>query len=426
MFYPQCVASVPSVPPADIKHMLRQEEELRRQLENLQWQQHELVRQIQWLQQKRFFMENQAQLYENQFELNSHCFNVPSAQVYERRKSASTSHSSLNSAKRSSQTMKPATNQTTMASSPVNSQTNHATTASPPVKRSSTTWEANHVSVPSPDNQTMTPSAPNQAVNRSSSTWESPAAQLVGTLPAPGINYGGGCSLSANHNSFQAPSQFTFTISASLQPCPTPQPPQLSDEMNEYMNPTDAHPKQIDMEKILVRTKEELEESNWFYGDLSWPAANALLANAKPGTFLVRESQDPQTLYSLSVQRREGPTSVRIQFSKGQFRLDSCDQKIGELLPMFDSVGELIQHYVDKGRSNVDGAVLTGLDDGKEQPPIVLEKPLYKSPPSLLHSSRLAVNRSMRGNVSRGRSELGSLELPTKLVEYIKAYPMTI
>jgi len=436
MFYPQCAASVPSVAPPDIAHMVRQEEELKRQLENLQWQQHELIRKIQWLQHKRFVMESQAQLYENQFELNSrsapHNFNVPSAHVYERRRRST---SSSNTAKRLSQTMTPPSNQPAKASMPAMTSQNHqAPTASPPVKRSNTTWESNHVSAASPavHNQTMTPSTNHastvsQSVHKSCSTWESPAAQLVGTVPAPSINYGGGCSLSTNPNSFQTPSQFTFTISASLQPCPTPpRQPQFPDEMNEYMQPTYAAPKQIDMEKVLMRTKEELEESCWFHGDLSWTAANALLSNAKPGTFLLRESQDPRTLYSLSVQRGEGPTSVRIQFSKGKFRLDSCDQKIGSLLPMFDSVGELVQHYVVKGKTNVDGAVLTGLEDGKEQPPIVLKKPLYKSPPSLLHSSRLAVNRSLRGNVSRGMNELGSLELPTKLVDYIRAYPMTI
>ena len=51
-------------------------------------------------------------------------------------------------------------------------------------------------------------------------------------------------------------------------------------------------------------------------------------------------------LYSLSVQRGpdEGPTSVRIHFSQGKFRLDAED-KIQHLMPAFKSVVDLVEYY---------------------------------------------------------------------------------
>ena len=63
------------------------------------------------------------------------------------------------------------------------------------------------------------------------------------------------------------------------------------------------------------------------------------------GTFLVRDSADPRYLYALSIQTERGPTSVRIHYTEGCFRLDA-DSLLAERLPKFRSVPDLIDFYV--------------------------------------------------------------------------------
>ena len=87
-----------------------------------------------------------------------------------------------------------------------------------------------------------------------------------------------------------------------------------------------------DLRKCLSRNKKLLRMSGWYYGRLSHAESFHLLKNSCAGTFLVRDSSDRSCIYSLSLQRNpeeEGPTSIRIQFCEGQFRLDS-NKYLGE------------------------------------------------------------------------------------------------
>jgi len=169
-------------------------------------------------------------------------------------------------------------------------------------------------------------------------------------------------------------------------------------------------------EEVLKRSRVELLQSEWYYGALSWQESAILLQNTRDGTFLVRESQDPKFLYSLSLQRsKEGPTSVRISFFEGKFSLDA-DPAIRGLMPKFESIGSLISHYSEE-RSR------------SPAPNIVIRRPLYKQPPTLAHSARLIINKSLkqqsRANCSRS-DQLRELQLPPKLVEYLRSYTLSI
>jgi hypothetical protein len=62
---------------------------------------------------------------------------------------------------------------------------------------------------------------------------------------------------------------------------------------------------------------------------------------------LVRDSADPRYLYALSIQTERGPTSVRIHYTEGCFRLDA-DSLLAERLPKFRSVPDLIDFYVSQ------------------------------------------------------------------------------
>merc|ERR1711892_886628 len=88
---------------------------------------------------------------------------------------------------------------------------------------------------------------------------------------------------------------------------------------------------------------------NYYHGPISWQESSELLEDCAEGTFLVRDSQDPQFLYSLSFQRGKkegGPTSVRIRQEKGRWSLDS-HESIHHLMPSFSSTVDLIQYYVN-------------------------------------------------------------------------------
>jgi len=171
---------------------------------------------------------------------------------------------------------------------------------------------------------------------------------------------------------------------------------------------------------ILTACRDQLKQSGWYYGSLSWQASSSLLADTSPGTFLVRDSQHPGCHYSLSVQRgREGPTSIRIQFVGGKFFLDA-EERIRDAMPRFHSVGELVQHYLsrEEGGNN---------EDSSSPSPIVLRRPLCSSPPSLAHSSRLVINKHLKlAAKGTNKGQLGSLELPSKLVDFLDNYPLSI
>ena len=194
-----------------------------------------------------------------------------------------------------------------------------------------------------------------------------------------------------------------------------------------------------DIGGILGRTRAQLADCGWYHGCLSWQESDMLLENTALGTFLLRDSQNPSCIYSLSVQRGPqlgGPTSIRIQFQGGRFALDAESEQIRRLMPAFDSVGELVEYYVGLSSSSKQQQQQLMLDSchqqQQQQAPIVLRGPLYHQPPSLAHLCRLAVNRSLLAARS-GRKDRPSrsgrveqLSLPPKLASYLDAYTLSI
>lgn len=166
---------------------------------------------------------------------------------------------------------------------------------------------------------------------------------------------------------------------------------------------------------LLDTTWAELQESGWYHGDLSWQQSNDLLEGTGEGTFLLRASQSPGCLYTLSVnQGKIGPTSIRIYFSGGRFRLDA-DVLIRNRMNSFSSVGELVEFYLKENYA-------AHSVSSRLQAPISLVTPLYQTPPSLAHMSRIAINKSLRA----GGRNVNQLELPKKMVEYLSAYKYTV
>lgn len=186
-------------------------------------------------------------------------------------------------------------------------------------------------------------------------------------------------------------------------------------QTSRWLPPLRVPPIFDETEKTLQLSRLELLQSCWYYGPISWQESAVLLQDSKDGTFLVRDSQDPRFMYSLSLQRsKQGPTSVRISFRDGKFSLDA-EPTIRRLMPQFESIGALISHYCADCEDS----------KGSSSPAanIVIRRPLYKHPPSLAHSARLCINKTFK---QQSLDKERHLQLPPKLLEYLRSYTLSI
>lgn len=159
-----------------------------------------------------------------------------------------------------------------------------------------------------------------------------------------------------------------------------------------------------------------LRTSGYYYEGLSWQEADRLLRDRAVGTFLVRDSSDNRFLFALSVQTERGPTSARIHYRKGQFRLDSEDA-LSSCMPWFSCVVRLVDHYVQLSRS-AKGHMCVWLDGhGRRDLPIMLARPLYRQLLPLQHLCRLALNRAAAA------SPAALAPMPAALRDYVNDYP---
>lgn len=215
--------------------------------------------------------------------------------------------------------------------------------------------------------------------------------------------------------------------------------------------------------RLLQATTQALKASGWYYEGFSWQESAATLRRAAPGTFLVRDSSDPRFLFSMSVQTDRGPTSVRLLYIAGGFRLDA-EPHLAPTMPLFPCVLQLIEYYaenrgkhvkraqaqaspastqvscnaLDGHQSRAGNRVQVWVDAcGQVYSHILLTAPRRHTVPGLQHLARLAVHRQLKAvslsapspslESPKHRSErIKSLELPTTLVRYLEEYPYTL
>ncbi|XP_077582539.1 cytokine-inducible SH2-containing protein-like [Stigmatopora nigra] len=171
-----------------------------------------------------------------------------------------------------------------------------------------------------------------------------------------------------------------------------------------------------------------LNNSGWYWGTISASQARDKLLTKSEGTFLVRESSHPHYMVALSVMTHCGPTSVRIQYSRGCFWLDSFSPQLPHL-QSFPDVISLVQRYTTWGQAaSIEGAVLSHKKPTHIQAPLVkdngvilkLLRPLHRPEtfPCLQHLARLAINRFTNCP--------DQLPLPKALLNYLHDYPFHI
>ncbi|XP_053709053.1 suppressor of cytokine signaling 1b isoform X1 [Synchiropus splendidus] len=89
----------------------------------------------------------------------------------------------------------------------------------------------------------------------------------------------------------------------------------------------------------LVRlTHRQLQHSGFYWGATSMADAHHALAQAPVGTFLIRDSSQPDVFFTLSYQSEQAPTSVRVLIECLRFRLSGSAKS-------FPSMFALLAHY---------------------------------------------------------------------------------
>ncbi|KAG7494600.1 cytokine-inducible SH2-containing protein-like [Solea senegalensis] len=171
--------------------------------------------------------------------------------------------------------------------------------------------------------------------------------------------------------------------------------------------------------RCVTTTLHHLQTSGWYWGSISASEAREALLAKSEGTFLVRDSSHPRYILALSVKTRSGPTSVRIEYRRGRFWLDSVSPGLPHL-QSFPNVLSLIQHY----KSSQEQAANDIRSELKPDPvggvPLQLTQPLHKPEafPSLQHLVRLTINSHT--NCPK------HLPLPKPLLHYLQDYPFHI
>ena len=181
--------------------------------------------------------------------------------------------------------------------------------------------------------------------------------------------------------------------------CVTPRP----------QNSTRSRKQNSKLRMSIADVLRNLKDSGWYWGEISKEEAHMMLENTAVGTFLLRDSTDACHLFTLCVRTKHGVQNIRVNFSRGNFKLDSVFPD----LPAFHSVVGLIEFYLD-GKDK-DFCITT--DDNSEEQ-VVLRNPLWHEVPSLQHLCRQVLLRKL----SYDPMKCNRLPLPQNLCEYLVDY----
>ena len=153
----------------------------------------------------------------------------------------------------------------------------------------------------------------------------------------------------------------------------------------------------------------QLKMCGWYWGDLSSEEAEDILKDTQDGSFILRDSADACHLFTLSLKANNLVVSVRVAFSRGQFKLDSLRQ---EDSPGFENMVDLVDYYLaDKSRRFY--VAVPDMDEFS----VSLLHPIWKEVPTLQHLCRRCIVQRCRT-----AEELDSLPLPPHLIRFLKEY----
>ncbi|XP_012273464.1 uncharacterized protein LOC105695960 isoform X2 [Orussus abietinus] len=162
----------------------------------------------------------------------------------------------------------------------------------------------------------------------------------------------------------------------------------------------------------LCEAKRLLQISGWYHEGLSWQQSENLLKEAPVGRWLLRDSSDSRYTFAVSVQTARGPTSVRVHYFLGRFRLDA-ESRLALAMPLFECPIKMLEYYVEYSKRLEEQREVWVDYSGQIYSQIYLTKPLVKEVCSLSHLARLAVNKN----------RLPTDNLPPLIKNYLQEYP---
>lgn len=250
------------------------------------------------------------------------------------------------------------------------------------------------------------PASLGQCTVNITATTTNPPNSLSGIPPRTRNNFNGGGLVQENEaqnteENFEERRDRTPTTPVSwLMPCPW--------SFDSYAIDRDA--------ARLCEVRRLLQTCGWYHEGLSWQQSENLLKNAAVGRWLMRDSSDSRYTFAVSVQTARGPTSVRVHYFVGQFRLDA-EPRLAFAIPLFDCPIKMLEYYVEYSKSVDEHRKEVWVDySGQLYSEIYLTKPLVKEVRSLSHLSRLVVNRY----------KLPTENLPPLIKKYLAEYPYTL
>ncbi|XP_037620094.1 suppressor of cytokine signaling 1b [Sebastes umbrosus] len=147
--------------------------------------------------------------------------------------------------------------------------------------------------------------------------------------------------------------------------------------------------------KLVKHTYKQLQHSGYYWGSMTMEEAHEILARAPLGTFLIRDSGQPDVFFTLSYQSEDGPTSVRVQLNNLLFSLYGSHKT-------FASFFALLTYYTSSSCK--------------------LTAPYRKQRPERL---KQMCRRALMG--SYGAESISTLPgLSTQVKDYVHAYPCCI
>ncbi|XP_026216486.1 suppressor of cytokine signaling 1-like [Anabas testudineus] len=147
--------------------------------------------------------------------------------------------------------------------------------------------------------------------------------------------------------------------------------------------------------KLVKNTYQQLQHSGYYWGPMMMEEAHEILTRATLGTFLIRDSGQPDVFFTLSYQSDDGPTSVRVHLNNLLFSLHGSQRT-------FTSLFDLLTYYTGSSCK--------------------LTVPYRKQRPERLKQMcRRALVRT------GGAETISSLpRLSTQIKDYVHAYPYSI
>lgn len=142
--------------------------------------------------------------------------------------------------------------------------------------------------------------------------------------------------------------------------------------------------------ELSEKVKERLSKASYYHGRLSTLDARVLLKNEPVGTFLVRDSESPNHVFSISSRTSRGTTSVRVSYDVKQqtFELDvggfTNSGKPVAQSPRFNCITAIVDYLIRVSTGASGEPCLCVESNGRSDTPFLLLRPLPSSSVKLL------------------------------------------